>query len=121
MVDQKSDIKEQIEYYAQQIADGNMDMSQMRKTLKDQGQSEDDIQHIVRRVDKRTVRITELKGLKSRGRGLFIGGILVIIFTLVVLTVSFFKSEGRIYLWTFAPLLIGLGLMMYGRNDMNRY
>jgi hypothetical protein len=121
MIDQKTDIKVQIEHYAQLIADKKLDFTGLRKLLKEQQQDQDDINHIVKRVDKRSVRLHELRAIHSRGKALMIGGAICGVLGIILMVITFIKSGGTLYFLTLLPIVIGLSVMFYGRNDMNRY
>ncbi|PPK92740.1 hypothetical protein LY01_02825 [Nonlabens xylanidelens] len=121
MVDKYTDISVQIEHYAKEISEKRMDFSKLRNTLKEQGTDQKDIAHIVKRVDKRAIRLDQLKGLHSRGKALFYGGIVAIVLGLLLPVISLFLSKGLSTWLISTPIIAGLGAIFLGRNDMRRY
>lgn len=120
-VDRFTDVSIQIEYYAKEIFEKRMDFSKLRNTLKDQGTEISDINHIVKRVDKRAIRLEELKGLHSRGKALFYGGIVAVILGLLIPVITLFYSNGISFWIISTPILAGISAIFLGRNDMRRY
>ncbi|WP_438962522.1 hypothetical protein [Nonlabens sp.] len=122
MIPSTADLKTQIEYYAKEISDGTMDFSTVRNKLKTQMMDVDDVNHIMKRVDKRAMRLTELKGIHQSGKVkiwigivlLFFGCVLPFIYNVVTL------NKYIVAVYTF-PFVLGLYLIWNGRNDLARY
>ncbi|GAK93257.1 hypothetical protein JCM19298_1976 [Nonlabens ulvanivorans] len=122
MIPKTADLRTQIEFYAQEVSSGKMDLSAVRNKLKNQMMDLEDVKYTVNRVDKRAARLTELKGIHQTGKTklwigitlLFFGCVFPFIYNIVTL------NKFVIAVYTF-PFVLGLYLIWNGRNDMARY
>lgn len=111
-----------IQYYFERIDAGAMEFDEMRKELNTKQLEKKEINVVVRQVDKRLLRVADLRASRNIGRGLFYGG--WILFAVgVILTIAAFAgllSGGRTYIILLSPVFTGLSLALVGWKKMNR-
>ncbi|MCH2043278.1 MAG: hypothetical protein MK212_04000 [Saprospiraceae bacterium] len=111
-----------IQYYFERIDSGAMEFDEMRKELNTKQLEKKEINVIVRQVDKRLLRVADLRASRNIGRGLFYGGWIFFVVG-VILTIAAFAgllSGGRTYIIFLSPIFTGLSLALLGWKKMNR-
>lgn len=115
-------IKDTVELYFEKINSGEMDFSHLRKTLKSENYTAEEIEIIVKRLDRNLIRTAELKHYHSTGKNLFIGGLIIMIagVLITVFTYTGIIDLGNIYIVAYGPILSGLLMAIIGKMKMNR-
>ncbi|MGF1559271.1 MAG: hypothetical protein ACFCUL_09300 [Flavobacteriaceae bacterium] len=113
---------ETIKNFVNKIATGQMEFSNLRKTLENQGLESNEINIVVGQVDKRVARVSQMKEVNDNGKNLFYGGIILAALGLI-LTVGTFtglidlKGFGIL---AYGPIAGGLITAMVGKSQRNR-
>jgi len=111
-----------IKNFVEKIASGQMEFSDLRKTLENQGLESDEINIVVGQVDKRAMRASQMKEVNANGKNLFYGG-LILAGAGLLLTIGTFtglidlKGYGIL---AYGPIAGGLITAMVGKSQMNR-
>lgn len=111
-----------IKKYFEKIRDGEMELSGLREVLVSNGIETDEINVVIKQVDKRLIRNEIIAAENKRGKELFYVGIVVVVAGLLVTLLSFtsimdLKGYGII---TYGPICGGLVTAMIGKSKMNR-
>lgn len=113
---------ETIKNFVEKIVSGQMDFSDLRKTLENQGLESDEVNVVVRQVDKRAMRAAQMKEINTNGKNLLYGGLILAILGLI-LTIGTYTGlidlEG-IGILAYGPIASGLIIAMVGKSQMDR-
>ncbi|WP_405397315.1 hypothetical protein [Maribacter sp. Asnod2-G09] len=113
---------ETIKKFVNKIISGQMEFSHLRKVLENQSLKSEEINIVLRQVDKRVTRAARMKEINDSGKNLFYGGLMVallgVIFTIGTFT-GFLDFKG-IGILAYGPIAGGLITAMAGKSQMNR-
>ena len=109
-----------IDHYFEKIESGDMEFSQLRKTLEKEIVDTEEINIIVRFIDNQLQRSAQTKVNKSTGISIFLGGILMTSIGLFITLGTFFGliNIGNSFILSYGPILGGMTIAMAGRNKM---
>ena len=112
-----------IDFYFDEIKNGRMELSNLRKALEDKGVEDEEIKVVYRQVDKQLIRNAEMDAIRNKGKNLYYGGLFLTIAGLILTVTTylgFFDLSGYTII-AYGPVLGGLLLAFIGKNQMNRY
>lgn len=113
---------ETIKSFTEKIVSGQMEFSDLRKTLENQNLESDEINVVVGQVNKRVMRAAQMKEVNTNGKDLLYGGLILAILGLI-LTIGTFTGlidlEG-IRVLAYGPIAGGLIMAMVGKSRMDR-
>ncbi len=114
-----------IDYYFEQISSKQMDFSQMRKELESKNIDADEINIVVRQVDKQVLRHQEVQTAHTLGKNIFYGGLVLalagVVITVATLSGVFQLGNTYTIVVAYGPIGAGLAAAAYGRSQMNRF
>ena len=112
-----------IDFYFDEIKNGRMEISQLRKAVEDKGIDKGEIKVVYRQVDKQLLRNAEIDSIKINGKNLYFGGLILAAAGLLLTITSYLGifDFGGYMIIAYGPLLGGLLLAFIGKNQMNRY
>lgn len=111
-----------IKNFIDKITSGQMEFSYLRKALENQGIESDEINVIVREVDKRVIQSVKMKEINANGKNLFYGG-LILAGVSLILTIGTFTGLINLKgfgILAYGPIAVGLITAMFGKSQMNR-
>ncbi|WP_299799515.1 hypothetical protein [uncultured Maribacter sp.] len=113
---------ETIKTFVEKVASGQMEFSELRKTLENQGLQTDEINIVVGQVDKRAARAAQMKEVNANGKNIFYGGLVLagagLIFTIGTFTgLIDLKGYGIL---AYGPIAGGLITAMIGKSQLKR-
>ncbi|MCW3787086.1 hypothetical protein [Plebeiibacterium sediminum] len=111
-----------IDYFFSKIDAKEMEFSSVRKTLERDGFGKDDINTIVRQVDKQLIKAEELRASYALGKNLFYGGLFLAVAgaLLTIGTYTGIINIGNRFLIAYGPIAAGLITALTGKAKMNR-
>ncbi len=111
-----------IDYFFKKIDSHEMEFSSLRKQLESDGFEKDEINTIVRQVDKQLIRASELRAAHAIGKNLFYGGLFLAIMGVImsVGTYTGIINIGNRFLIAYGPIAAGLIIALSGKAKMNR-
>jgi len=111
-----------IDFFFEKVDTKQMEFSTVRKTLEEDGFEKDDINTIVRQVDKQLIKANELRASHAMGKNMYYGGLAFALLG-IVLTIGTYSgiiNTGNHYLIAYGPVATGLILALSGKAKMNR-
>lgn len=114
--------KEWVEEFCEKIRAGEMDFSQVRATLSANGNTEEDINEISRRVDRDLNRMAQKDAERAKGKQMFIGGLILMNLGILITALTYFGiiNMGNRFLFAYGPILAGITLTLLGKMKMDR-
>ena len=114
--------REIVAEYCEKIRSGEIEFSKLESILKSNNHSEEDIDIIVKRVDRDLQRMAADDVEAGRGKQMFYGGLLIMLLGVGVTVASYIGiiDLGDEFIIAYGPALGGLGLALVGKLKMNR-
>ncbi len=111
-----------IDLYASDIIQGKMTFSDTRKRLQEANVEADEIDIVVKQVNKQVQRYTEMKAIHSLGKNQYYGGLLVALGGVLLSGGTYLGliDLGNYFLIAYGPIIGGVILALYGKSQMNR-
>lgn len=109
-----------IDYHFEQIQNKEMDFSQLRPILQEMGIETDEVNIIIKQIDKQLQHTAIQKSHKMIGRNIFYSGLLLSVIGVIILAATLFNAlKGGVMIYYFAIIIAGLSLAMAGRSKMH--
>lgn len=104
----------------QSIQSGEIEFSQLRSSLEKAKLAPEEVSLVVRQVDKQIQQAAIYKARRAQGRNIYLGGLIFSLLGLLVSVGTFLGlvGNGQYFIVAYGPLLSGLGIAYYGRNQM---
>ncbi|MDG1572506.1 hypothetical protein OZ410_09275 [Robiginitalea sp. M366] len=114
--------REYVAEYCDKIRSGSLEYSKLREELKLRIMDPEDIEIIVNRVDRDLHRMEVADAEKSKGKLMFLGGLIVTILGVGLTLLTYFGviDLGDQFIIAYGPALGGLGIAAVGMLKMNR-
>lgn len=108
-----------VKYFLKAEAE-EMGFTEIREALAKEGVEQDEINVVVKQIDKRLMKSAELKAEYSKGKNLRRGGFILVLIGVPFAFIALYGFAKAAY---FAPGIpaIGFLIFMYGGSMMNRY
>ena len=108
--------------YCDKIRSGHLEYSKLREELRLRIMDPEDIEIIANRVDRDLQRMDAADAEKSKGRLMFLGGLVVTIFGVGLTLFTYFGiiDLGDEFIIAYGPALGGIGIAAVGMLKMNR-
>lgn len=103
---------ELVEFYLDQRNQG-MDFSEIRKALKNEKHSDDEIKEVIRKIDFKLINQIKPKDIKTNGVTIRLIGWFIFLLGLVITIITYFNwiDLGEKYIIAIGPVLSGLALI----------